>query len=195
MPTSEHLGARWAPPGLLAELGFQRAPDSWRRTSARSHPSASLFWLWWRGEAAPPADLVFVPSGRAAGLTCPTQGERGLRRRRRPGPGLRPRSGAACSKARAWSQRGVTGLPRGALFDAAATPRTSFQPPAGPHPKPARRPRGFFPAPRPPPGRANSSRGGISGPGAVAKGRPESRWAQRGELQTRKGRRRSSRSF
>ncbi|CAI9174219.1 unnamed protein product [Rangifer tarandus platyrhynchus] len=58
---------------MLAELWFQRAPDSWRRTSTRSQPSASLFWLWWRGEAAPPADLLFVPSGRAAGLTCPTK--------------------------------------------------------------------------------------------------------------------------
>lgn len=60
-------------------------PVSWRRTSTWSHPSALLFWLWWRGEAAQPAELTFAPFGRAAGSACATQGELGLWRRRRPG--------------------------------------------------------------------------------------------------------------
>ena len=135
------LGSPLGPSGAAGRAVVPaRAGDklaSWRRTSTWSHPSASLFWLWWRGEAAPPADLAFVPSGLAAGLTCPTQGERGLRRRRRPGPGLRPRSGAACSKARAWSQREVTGLPRGLCL----APRPHRELPSSPQPVPTPNPR------------------------------------------------------
>lgn len=136
---------------------------SWRRTSTRSHPSASLFWLWWRGEAAPQADLAFVPSGRAAGLTCPTQGERGLRRRRRPDPGLRPRSGAACSEARAWSQRGVAGLPRGLCL----APRPHRELPSSPQPVPTPNPRAgrVPPSPTPSTGARQQFPGGVSGSG------------------------------
>ena len=191
------LGSPLGPSGAAGRAVVPaRAGDklaSWRRTSTWSHPSASLFWLWWRGEAALPADLAFVPSGLAAGLTCPTQGERGLRRRRRPGPGLRPLSGAACSKARAWSQRGVTGLPRGLCL----APRPHRELPSSPQPVPTPNPRAgpVPPSPTPSTGARQQFSGRRQRLGAVAQGRPESRWAQRGELQTRKARRRSSRSF
>lgn len=142
---------------------------SWRRTS-RSHPSASFFWLWWRGEAAPPADLAFVPSGRAAGLTCPTQGERGFRRRRKPDPGLRPRSGAACSEARAWSQRWVAGLPRGLCL----APRPHRELPSSPQPVPTPNPRAgpVPPSPTPSTGARQQFSGRRQRLGAVAQGRP-----------------------
>lgn len=171
------MGARWALRGLLAELWFQRAPGTTRflAEDVNESPLASLFWLWWRGEAAPQADLAFVPSGRAAGLTCPTQGERGLRLRRRPDPGLRPRVGRPAPRPGPGVNVGeLAGIPKG-LCLAPRPPRTSFQSPAGPHPKPARRPRSR-PVPRPPQG-LSSLRAASAALGCHPR-QAESRWAQ-----------------
>ncbi|KAB1266721.1 hypothetical protein Cadr_000018105 [Camelus dromedarius] len=112
------------------------------------------------GETAPPAELAFAPSGRAPGLACAAQGKHGLGRRRRPWLPGRP----ALSRG-----PGVTG----ALFCSEATLSTSFQPRAGPHPRPVRRPCLFYQPPPPSNGHQNGHRGGVSLPETVARGNGE----------------------
>lgn len=167
------LGARPSPFGAAGRVVVPaRAGDNSLFGGGRQRgvTLGLALWLWWRGsEAAPQADLAFVPSGRAAGLTCPTQGERGLRLRRRPDPGLRPRSGAACSEARAWSQR-VAGLPRGFVWRRGHT--ANFLPVSQPVPTPNPRAGRVPPSPTPSTGARQQVSGRRQRLWAVARGRP-----------------------
>lgn len=142
---------------------------------------ASLFGLRWQGEAWPARPKENPGSGGARGpgpWLAPPERRSGLRSE---GPGS-PRGDEA---------------PEGALFRAAATLRISFQP--QPVSTPSLRASPIcFSSPRALHPGTQTALGRRQRPEALARGRPESHWGQRGELQARRTRssgRRSSGPF
>lgn len=114
-PTFVHLGARSAPPGLLAELWLQRVPESpcFLTDISRESPSQSRS-CGFGGSArlnCRPSCPSRLRGGRRARPARPTEspGSGGS-----GGPGMRPRCGVACSEARPrgsaaqWGGPGVT---------------------------------------------------------------------------------------
>lgn len=159
-PTSVHLGARSAPPGLLAELWLPRAPVTRFPDKGHQHKVAP------QHTAAPqPRSFSLVAARLQRRPSCPSR-LRGGRRARPARPGESRAQAARRPGALACARRAVRparkrgpgapplsrvglGSPRGdraperALFAALATLHTSFQP-QPPPPRASRGPCLFF---------------------------------------------------